>query len=180
MFAAPASDFRCRLAGDSGYASGGRHFSGHLGQSDRRTRQLRDGGAPPVLGAGCGKACGDLLSLLDELGIAGKTLVVFTSDNGGVSHAYRSLSPPHTHNAPLSSGKGSHREGAIRVPLLVRWPGVTKGRSVCDVPVMIYDWFPTLLNVAGASAPAEIDGHDLAPLCAAAEAPTPFLQTPIL
>lgn len=113
---------------------------------------------------GMDKSVGDLLALLDELGIADDTLVVFTSDNGGVSHAYRGMDPPHTHNTPLSSGKGSHHEGGIRVPLLVRWPGVTKAASVSATPVIIYDWFPTLLNAANGKPPDAIDGLDLAPL----------------
>jgi arylsulfatase A-like enzyme len=114
---------------------------------------------------GMDKSVGDLLALLDELGVADNTLVVFTSDNGGVSHAYRSMDPPHTHNTPLSSGKGSHHEGGIRVPLLVRWPGVAKPASVNATPVIIYDWFPKLLEAAGAKVPAgPVDGRDLAPL----------------
>ncbi len=116
---------------------------------------------------GMDKSVGDLLALLDELGIAEDTLVVFTSDNGAVSHAYRSMDPPHTHNTPFSSGKGSHHEGGIRVPLLVRWPGVTKAASVNETPVMIYDWFPTLLKAAGVKQPeSPVDGLDLAPLLA--------------
>jgi len=113
---------------------------------------------------GMDKSVGDLLALLDELGIADTTLVVFTSDNGGVSHSYRKMDPPHTHNTPLASGKGSHREGGIRVPLLARWPGLTKAGAVSATPVMIYDWFPTLLNAAGAETQPHIDGLDLAPL----------------
>jgi arylsulfatase A-like enzyme len=113
---------------------------------------------------GMDKSVGDLLVLLDELGIKENTLVVFTSDNGGVSHNYRSMSPPHTHNTPLSSGKGSHHEGGIRVPLLVRWPGMVKAASVNATPVMIYDWFPTLLQVGDANLPPNIDGLDLMPL----------------
>jgi arylsulfatase A-like enzyme len=114
---------------------------------------------------GMDKSVGDLLALLDELGIADNTLVVFTSDNGGVSHEYRTMSPPHTHNTPLSSGKGSHHEGGIRVPLLVRWPGMTKQETVNTTPVMIYDWFPTLLKNADVKLPkSPVDGRDLTPL----------------
>jgi len=114
---------------------------------------------------GMDKSVGDLLALLDELGIADNTLVVFTSDNGGVSHEYRSMAPPHTHNTPLSSGKGSHHEGGIRVPLLVRWPGVTKAATVNETPVVIYDWFPTLVKAANGKLPTSpIDGFDVTPL----------------
>ncbi len=123
---------------------------------------------------GLDKSVGDLLALLDELGVAQDTLVVFTSDNGGVSHAYRSMTPPHTHNTPLSSGKGAHHEGGIRVPLLVRWPGVTAPASTTATPVMIYDWFPTLLRAARVRPPEDIDGLDLAPLLRGTAAPAEF------
>jgi arylsulfatase A-like enzyme len=123
---------------------------------------------------GMDKSVGDLLALLDELGIADNTLVVFTSDNGAVSHKYRTMDPPHTHNRPLSSGKGAHHEGGIRVPLLVRWPGENQAASVNETPVAIYDWFPTLMKVAGALAPDHLDGLDLTPLLSGAKAPATF------
>ncbi|MCR9294109.1 MAG: sulfatase [bacterium] len=110
---------------------------------------------------GMDKSVGDLLNLLDELQITDETLVIFTSDNGGLSHDKRSMSPPHTHNSPLSSGKGAHHEGGIRVPLLVRWPGVTAPSSIQETPVIIYDWFPTLLRVAATDVPGPVDGLDL-------------------
>lgn len=112
---------------------------------------------------GMDQSVGDLLALLDELGVAQDTLVVFTSDNGGLSHSRRTMAAPHTHNAPLSSGKGSHREGGIRVPLLARWPGVTAGGATNATPVIIYDWMPTLLDAAHANerAPHDLDGISL-------------------
>jgi arylsulfatase A-like enzyme len=112
---------------------------------------------------GMDKSVGDLLNILDELGIAENTLVVFTSDNGGVSHAYRSMNPPHTHNEPLSSGKGSHHEGGIRVPALVRLPGKIDGGKAAHTPVIIHDWFPTLLGIAGLNHD-QVDGLSLIPL----------------
>ena len=123
---------------------------------------------------GMDKSVGDLLTLLSELGIAENTLVVFTSDNGAVSHNYRSMSPPHTHNKPLSSGKGAHHEGGIRVPLIVRWPGKSTPGTVIDIPVMIYDWYPTLLEAAGVDdVPENIDGLSVKPLLEN-NAPTQF------
>ena len=107
---------------------------------------------------GVDKSTGDLLNLLESLGIEDHTIVVFTSDNGGVSHEYRSMRPPHTHNAPLSSGKGAHHEGGIRVPLFVRWPGLAGAGTENETPVMIYDWYPTLLDAAGAEYTNEVDG----------------------
>jgi arylsulfatase A-like enzyme len=99
------------------------------------------------------------------------------------------MDPPHTHNRPLSSGKGAHHEGGIRVPLLVRWPGKTQAAGVNETPVTIYDWFPTLLKVAGSetdtavrdpndpagkSARLNTDGLDLTPLLSGAKAPATF------
>jgi len=85
---------------------------------------------------------GRLLAKLDELKISDNTLVIFTSDNGGLSRV--------TNNAPLREGKGSPYEGGIRVPLLVRWPGKVKARSECDVPVHTVDFYPTFVDVASA------------------------------
>ncbi len=114
---------------------------------------------------GMDKSVGDLLSLLDELNIADNTIVVFTSDNGGLSHSRRSMHPPHTHNAPLSSGKGAHHEGGIRVPLIAAWPGRITAGLTSNTPAMIYDWFPTLLDLAEVNYKLEnIDGVSLIPL----------------
>lgn len=113
---------------------------------------------------GMDKSVGDLLNLIDELEVSDNTLVVFTSDNGGLSHDRRSMSPAHTHNSPLSSGKGAHHEGGIRVPLLVRWPGVTTPQTTNNTPVIIYDWFATLLDAAGVDVPRNTDGLSLRPL----------------
>lgn len=109
---------------------------------------------------------GRLLAKLDELKLSDNTLVIFTSDNGGLSRV--------TNNAPLREGKGSPYEGGIRVPLLVRWPGKVKPSSECDVPVHTVDFYPTFLKVASALAEAEkpaaakaaatLDGESLLPL----------------
>lgn len=71
-----------------------------------------------------------------------------------------------TSNAPLRSGKGSCYEGGLRVPLLVRWPGVTPAGGVCPEPVVLTDLFPTLLGAAGVALPddAPCDGVDLRPV----------------
>jgi arylsulfatase A len=98
---------------------------------------------------------GRLLAKLDELKLSDNTLVIFTSDNGGLSRV--------TNNSPLREGKGSPYEGGIRVPLLVRWPGKVKVGSECDVPVHTVDFYPTFIKVASAkvvSALAESEKHD--------------------
>ena len=110
-------------------------------------------------------ALGALLAQLDAHGIADETLVVFTSDNGGLS-AHGRGGEPHTHNAPLRSGKGSCYEGGIRIPLVVRGPGVLRGTR-SDVQVISADLFPTLLSAAGVDLPkdgVERDGLDLSHL----------------
>jgi len=107
------------------------------------------------------QAVGKVLDKLDALGLADNTIVVFTSDNGGLSTAEGSP----TSNLPLRGGKGWLYEGGIRVPWIVRVPGVTKAGSVCDGPISTIDALPTLLDLAGEPLPAhEIDGVSFAPL----------------
>jgi arylsulfatase A-like enzyme len=88
---------------------------------------------------------GRVLDKLDELGLTEHTIVIFTSDNGGLSTSEGSP----TSNAPLRAGKGWLYEGGIRVPLVVRWPGVVKPGTTCDEPVITTDCFPTLLEMCG-------------------------------
>jgi arylsulfatase A-like enzyme len=95
---------------------------------------------------------GRLLTTLDAEGIADRTIVVFTSDNGGLMEPGAS-----TVNVPLRVGKGSAYEGGVRVPLIVRWPGVTPAGSVCHEPVMSIDFFPTYLAAAGLPPRDDID-----------------------
>ncbi|MDY7107594.1 MAG: sulfatase [Planctomycetota bacterium] len=101
---------------------------------------------------------GRIMRTLDERGLTGKTLVIFSSDNGGL------LGP--TNNAPLRSGKGYPYEGGIRVPLIVRWPGNTPAGSTCDEPVSSVDFLPTICEAAGLSPPEDraIDGVSLVSL----------------
>ena len=107
-------------------------------------------------------AVGKVLAKLDELGLRENTLVIFTSDNGGLS---TSEGWP-TSNLPLRGGKGWMYEGGIREPLIVRWPAAVKAGSVIDTPVSSPDFFPTLLEAAGAkSQPGQtLDGTSLVPL----------------
>ncbi len=88
---------------------------------------------------------GRLLAALDAAGLAEDTLVVFTSDNGGLSTSEGSP----TCNLPLAEGKGWLYEGGVREPLLVRWPGQIVPGSVCDEPVTSPDFYPTFLEAAG-------------------------------
>lgn len=87
---------------------------------------------------------GRLLAALEETGEAENTIVVFTSDNGGLSTAEGAP----TCNAPLAEGKGWMYEGGTREPLLVRWPRVVAGGSECTAVVTSPDFFPTVLEAA--------------------------------
>jgi arylsulfatase A-like enzyme len=112
------------------------------------------------------KNVGRLLERIEALGIADRTVVVFLSDNGGYINEYHGTVV--TNNAPLRSGKGSLYEGGIRVPLLVRWPGVTRPHGVCDKPVCSCDLYPTILDaVSGRERPPSsetLDGLSLMPV----------------
>lgn len=100
---------------------------------------------------------GALMKTLDDLGIRDDTMVVFTSDNGGVMYA------PITDNAPLRDGKGGPYEGGIRDPMVISWPGhVATGESA--VPMLSMDFYPTLLELAGVKQEAKVDGVSLVPL----------------
>ena len=90
------------------------------------------------------ESVGRVMAKLDELGIAGRTIVVFTSDNGGLASV--------TSNAPLRAGKGTLYEGGIRIPWIVKWPGQAKPGSTCSVPVTTTDFYPTILEMAGLKA----------------------------
>jgi arylsulfatase A-like enzyme len=114
------------------------------------------------------ESVGRVLQTLDELKLAENTIVIFSSDNGGVGGYVREglkRAGDVTDNAPLRSGKGSLYEGGIRVPFIVRWPGVTKAGSFSGVPAAHIDFFPTLLEVAAGEAPKqELDGESLVKL----------------
>jgi len=115
------------------------------------------------------ESVGRVLALLDELKLADNTVIIFSSDNGGVGGYVREgvkQAGDITDNAPLRSGKGSLYEGGTRDPFIVRWPGKVKPGATCDVPAIHVDVFPTLLDLAGAQAPEKqvLDGESLVPL----------------
>ena len=100
------------------------------------------------------ESTGQILETLDDLDLTDRTVVIFTSDNGG-------LEGP-TDNAPLRSGKGYPYEGGIRVPVMVRWPGVVESATISYQPVISMDFFPTIVEAAGLHLPDRpIDGISL-------------------
>jgi arylsulfatase A-like enzyme len=109
------------------------------------------------------ESVGRIVALLDELELSRNTLVIFSSDNGGVGgYAREGLTHARnvTDNAPLRGGKGMLYEGGIRVPYVFSWPGRIPPGTSCDQPIISVDLYPTLLQVAGARPPADhvLDG----------------------
>jgi arylsulfatase A-like enzyme len=102
------------------------------------------------------RSIGRFLDHLDEAGLRDDTLVIFKSDNGGYNGD----------NRPLRGAKGWIYEGGIRIPWIVRWPGIVQPGSLCDVPIISMDCYPTLLEVAGMEIPSEtsLDGESIVPL----------------
>ena len=127
-------------------------------------------------------AIGRVLAALDEAGVADHTVVMFTSDNGGLG-GYEAAGVDNrievTTNAPLRGGKGMLYEGGIRVPLIVRWPGVSPPGATCLEPVAAVDYFPTLMEIARAERPSldSIDGRSFTNLIrnARGEEPRPAI-----
>lgn len=106
---------------------------------------------------------GRLLQLLEELGLAGQTIVFFTSDNG--PHREGGYNPDiNDSNGPLRGIKRDLYEGGIRVPMLVRWPGRVPAGRVSDAPWWFADFLPTAAAIAGTAIPAGLDGRDIRPL----------------
>jgi arylsulfatase A-like enzyme len=106
---------------------------------------------------GMDHSLGSILDRVDTHGLTDSTIVLFMSDNGGLS-AHGRGDKANTHNKPLSSGKGSAHEGGVRVPMIGYWPGVTQSNTLCSQPVIIEDFFPTILEMAGVKNPKQIGG----------------------
>jgi arylsulfatase A-like enzyme len=115
------------------------------------------------------ESVGRVMAVLDELKLTENTVLIFSSDNGGVGGYVREgikKAGDVTDNAPLRSGKGSLYEGGTRDPFIVRWPGKVQPGSTCDVPAIHVDMYPTFLEIAGAGASENyaLDGESLVPL----------------
>ncbi len=122
---------------------------------------------------GMDKSLGDIMDHLKEKGIEKNTIILFMSDNGGLSAVARG-GEKHTHNKPLSSGKGSIHEGGIREPMIVKWQGKVKPNSSTDQTVIIEDFFPAILEMAEINEPKIIqktDGRSFLPVLKGNESP---------
>jgi len=128
----------------------------------REARQVQEHAIYGAMVEAMDEAIGKVLDALEQHGVADHTLVIFFSDNGGLSTSEGSP----TSNFPLRAGKGWLYEGGIREPMVVRWPGVTPPDSVCSQPVICTDFFPTILEACGLPLLPEQhrDGTSLVPL----------------
>ncbi|MFI3286048.1 MAG: sulfatase [Rikenellaceae bacterium] len=100
---------------------------------------------------GMDKSLGDIMDYLDQRGIADNTIIMFMSDNGGYTVGVRAKTFEGVgKNTPLRAGKGSLYEGGVREPMIAYVPGMTKGGTKSNSPIIIEDFFPTILELAGA------------------------------
>jgi arylsulfatase A-like enzyme len=144
------------------------HYAVHtpLDPDDRFVGEYRKAGLSEpearyaALVRGMDHSLGRVLDWLDEQSLADNTIVVFTSDNGGLSALARG-GKKHTHNSPLKSGKGSAYEGGVRVPFAIRWPGHIAKDQSNTLPIQLEDLMPTLCDLANVN-PNCPDGRSFA------------------
>ncbi len=140
-----------------------RGLEAEWGQEHRRkVRHVQEHAVYAGMVESMDRAVGKVLAAIERLGIADDTIVIFMSDNGGLS-----TSEGHpTSNLPLRAGKGWIYEGGIREPMIIRWPGMTEPNGVCSVPVTSTDFYPTILEMVGVPGrPGQRgDGVSLVPL----------------
>jgi arylsulfatase A-like enzyme len=131
-------------------------------EGEREARQVQDHAVYAGMVQSVDESVGRVTKKLEELGVADNTVVIFMSDNGGLSTSEGSP----TSNVPLRAGKGWLYEGGIREPMIIKWPGVVKPNSLCSEPVTSTDFYPTMLEMADlALRPKQHrDGVSLVPL----------------
>ena len=152
------------------------HYAIHipLDRDQRYYQKYLDKGLSPNEAAyaslieGMDKSLGDIMDWLDANGETDNTVLIFMSDNGGLatSSAWRD-GKLFVQNYPLNCGKGSLYEGGIREPMIVSWPGHIAPDTRCDSPLIIEDFYPTILEMAGVEipqVPQVIDGVSFMPL----------------
>jgi arylsulfatase A-like enzyme len=151
------------------------HFAVHVPYQATKELISKFRGKPPAGGHGdptyaamiasIDESVGRILDKLDELKLGDNTVVIFSSDNGGVGGYQEIGGKGITSNAPLRGGKGMLYEGGVRVPFIVRWPGVIDAGGVCNEPTIHVDVYATFLELGGAPKPEQtIDGESLVPL----------------
>jgi len=143
------------------------HNAPHINYSAKTNLVAKNAGAfEPVYAAmieTLDASVGRLLAKLEMLGLASNTIVIFTSDNGGL-HVPEGNHAKVTHNSPFRAGKGFLYEGGLRIPLIVRWPGQVAAGQVMNAAIINTEWLPTLLELTGVAPTAGLDGSSFAGL----------------
>jgi arylsulfatase A-like enzyme len=120
---------------------------------------------------GMDKSLGDLMEFIAKRNIEKNTVIIFMSDNGGLSQHERG-GEPNTQNLPLRSGKGSVYEGGIKEPMIVKWPAMVKPSTVAKQSIIIEDFFPTILEIARVEnykTVQTVDGESFMPILKSAD-----------
>ncbi|NYT40668.1 sulfatase [Sphingomonas sp. R-74633] len=154
-------------------AMGGPKPDGYL-QRDGETKKYQDDPVYAAMIASIDESVGRVRAELERLGIADNTLIVFTSDNGGLSNrGEHTKSERPTSNLPLRAGKGHDYEGGLAIPMIVRWPGHTKAGSVTSQFTVNSDHYPSLLAAAGLplQPKVHVDGISYLPVLAGGKMP---------
>ena len=117
----------------------------------------------------CDDMVGRIVDSVEAAGLSGKTMILFTSDNGGLyrRYDYREAADDNVSSqAPLKGEKGSLHEGGVRVPLIIKYPPLVKAGTTCSEPTVSHDFYPTFVELAGGTLPQNqtIDGRSLTPL----------------
>lgn len=115
---------------------------------------------------GVDKSLGDIMQYLTEKKVANNTIIIFMSDNGGLSLSPARGKIAHLQNLPLRAGKGSVYEGGIRIPMIIKWPAVSQPNTVSNQPIIAEDIYPSIVAMANLSKQKtiqQIDGKSFVP-----------------
>jgi len=136
-----------------------------IAERDGNSKQIQDNPAYAGMVQSVDESVGNIMAQLEHLGLSKNTIIVFTSDNGGLTTLPKNRKAP-TSVIPLRAGKGWLYEGGIRVPTMIKWPDVIPKNSVCEEPIISTDFYPTILDLANLPTISEQhkDGKSLAPL----------------
>ena len=137
----------------------------YVQERESQSKQKQDNPAYAGMVQSVDESVGRILDKLEELKLLDNTIIIFMSDNGGLSTLPKKRKSP-TSVVPLRAGKGWLYEGGIREPMIIKWSGFVKANSECDVPVTSTDFYPTMLEMAGLQLKPEqhTDGKSLVPL----------------
>lgn len=133
---------------------------------DGRERRHQNNAGYAAMVESMDESLGRVVAALKTAGVYDKTIIIFTSDHGGLSNSGpMNERPLATSNAPLRAGKGHMYEGGIRIPVIIRWPGETEAGTIVDFPITGMDYYPSLLDMLGLPLrpEAHVDGVSFVP-----------------